>query len=203
MIWNVSTPKVCSTTRPTSCDSAPVSARVARASTSRCSRSFGPLQAGQLDVAARRLVAEQQRQDVERLQRRIRRELRLHPLGGAGHAHRDAIGLARHAHARLGFDVEERLDAIGVREIEAAARDQVAAAFELDLAAIDLGVAEQQRPIERAAHGQIGAGDDARLIVVDAQGAGRDQPDVEAHVRGGGDLPFDRRNRARRRRSAR
>ena len=36
VIWNVSTPKVCSTTRPTSCDSAPVRARVARASTSRC-----------------------------------------------------------------------------------------------------------------------------------------------------------------------
>ena len=37
VIWNVSTPKVCSTTRPTSAERAPVSARVARASTSRCS----------------------------------------------------------------------------------------------------------------------------------------------------------------------
>ena len=68
-------------------------------------------------------------------------------------------------------------------EIQAAAGDQIAAAFELDLAAIDLRVAEQHRPIERAAQGQIGAGDDARLIVVDAQRAGRDQPHVEAHVR--------------------
>ena len=41
VIWNVSTPKVCSTTRPTSADSAPVSARVALASTSRCSCSLG------------------------------------------------------------------------------------------------------------------------------------------------------------------
>ena len=203
MIWKVSTPKVCSTTRPTSCDSAPVSARVARASTSRCSRSFGTLQARQLDVAARRLVAEQQRQDVERLQRRIRRELRLHPLRGAGHAHRHAIRLPRHAHARLRFDVEERLDAIGVGEIQAAARHEVAPPFELDLAAIDLRVAEQQRPIERAAHRQIGAGDDARLIVVDAQRAGAVQPDVEANVGSRGDLSFDRRNRARRRRSGR
>ena len=129
MIWNVSTPKVCSTTRPTSCDSAPVSARVARASTSRCWRSSGLRQAGQLDVAARRLVAEEQRQDVERLQRRIRRELRLQPFGGAGHAHRHQVGLARHAHARFGLDVEERLDAGGVREIEAAAGHEISAAL--------------------------------------------------------------------------
>ena len=93
------------------------------------------------------------------------------PLGGAGHAHRHAIGLAGHAHARLGLDVEERLDAVGIRKIQAAARDQVAAALELDFATLDLGAAEQQRTIERAAHGQIGARDDARLVVVDAQGA--------------------------------
>ena len=36
----------------------------------------------------------------------------------------------------------------GVGEVQAAARDQVAVALELDFAAIDLGAAEQQRPIE-------------------------------------------------------
>ena len=142
---------------------------MARASTSRCCRSSGRCRPASSTSLAERLVAEQQRQDVERLQRRIRRELRLHALRGAGHAHRHAVGLPRHAHARLGFDVEERLNAVGIGEIEAAARDQIAAALELDLAAIDLGAAEQQRPIERAAQRQIGAGDDARLVVVDAQ----------------------------------
>ena len=105
-------------------------------------------------------------------------ELRLQPLGGARHAQRHAIGLAGHAHSRLGFDVEERLNPIRVGEVEAAARDLIAPALEPHLAALDLGAAEEQRPIERAAQVEVGAGDDARLIVFDAQRRRRD----DAHV---------------------
>ena len=95
-----------------------------------------------------------------------RRELRLHALGCAGHAHRDAIGLSRDADARFRFDVEERLDAVGVRESSCRA-SQVAPAFEFDFAANRLRLTEDQRPTSVPRIVRVGAGHDARLIVVD------------------------------------
>ena len=92
----------------------------------------------------------------------------------AGGARDDAVGLARHAHARLGFDVEERLDPRRVVEVDGAARDLVAASLEGELAAVDLGAAEQQRTIVGAAQLQVGAREEPRGAVPDFERRRRD-----------------------------
>ena len=78
---------------------------------------------------------------------------------------------------------------VGIGEVEAAARDLIAPPLEAHVAALDVGAAEQQRPVERAAQLQLAAGDDLRLVVLDAQRRRRDDPDVVAqrHRAGGRD----------------
>ena len=111
----------------------------------------GPLQRPEIGVLSCRDVAEQQRRDLDRRQRRIRHEHRPQPLHRARGAQRDAIGLPRHAHLRFGGDVEHRLDAHGIREVDRAAGHEIAPAFEDELAARDLGAAEDDRTLVGAA----------------------------------------------------
>ena len=163
--WKVSTPNVCSTTLPTSDDRLPVIACVARVVMMSVCVWFGFCSARSSGatscVPVRAHVAEQQRQDVGGRQRRIRVERRPQLLAGAGERDGDAIGLPRHAHVGLRLDVEERLDPRRVGEIHRAARDPVAPALERHLAALDVGVADDHRPIVGAAQRQVGAGDHA------------------------------------------
>ena len=71
-------------------------------------------------------------------------------------AQRDLVGLPRRADARLGLDVEIRLDLQRVREIHRAPRHDDAAALEPDLAAVDFGAALAARACRtcRAAAGR-------------------------------------------------
>ena len=67
-------------------------------------------------------LAEEQRDDVDLGQRRIRVERVAEPARRAAEAEGHAVRLARAARdARLGFDVEERLDARRVEEVDGAA----------------------------------------------------------------------------------
>ena len=143
----------------------------------------GARECAKLGVLPRRAIAEQQRCDVDLRQWRIGAEHRPQPLHGARCAQRDAIGLLRHAHLRLGGDVERRLDAHGVREVEPAARQGVPAPFEDELAARDVHAAKDNRALVRASERQIRARDDVRVVVLDAQRARRDDAHVEAHRR--------------------
>ena len=68
--------------------------------------------------------------------------------GCARRAHDHPVGLPRHSHARLGFDIEERFDARRVREFDGPLGYQVSFAFERHLSAIHFGAAEEERPIE-------------------------------------------------------
>ena len=61
-----------------------------------------------------------------------------------------------------------------------AARHDVAVALEQDVAAVDLGAAEDGRPVVGALQPQIGAGDDVREVVLDPQRVVRGDLDVEA-----------------------
>ena len=67
-----------------------------------------------------------------------------------------------------------------VGEIEAAARDLIAAALEPHVTALDLRATEQQRPIERPAQRQFAARDNLRLRVLDAQRRWRDDTHLVA-----------------------
>ena len=153
--WNVSTPNVCSTTLPTSDDSG-AGERLRRAR--------------RQDVGLR-LVRVLQRAQLRRrrscVPRRtsLKSSARTSAVGSGGSelsvgrscslvpasAHGHAIGLPGHAHVGLGLDVEERLDARRVGEVDRAARDAVAAPLERHLAALDVGVAGDHRPIVGAA----------------------------------------------------
>ena len=86
---------------------------------------------------------------------------------------------------------------VGVGEVQAAAGDEIAAPSNSHFAAIDLGVAEQQRPIERAAQVQIGAGDDRAPDRFDAQRATArsDRTSKRNGRTSAADLPFDGRQR--------
>ena len=94
------------------------------------------------------------------------------------------IRLPGPAHARLGLEVEERLDPRRVEEVDAPARrDDEAVALEQQVAALDLGAAEEQRPIVGALQPQVRARHHAGDVVLDPQAGRRDDPDVEAHRR--------------------
>jgi hypothetical protein len=62
----------------------------------------------------------------------------IHAFEGAVHLQGDVVG----AHARLGLDVEEGIELLGVREIDGAAAHGVGVALEIDAAAIDLRAPE-------------------------------------------------------------
>ena len=188
--WNVSTPKVCSTTRPTSDESdAGDRARRTLAQELLLRRDVGVV-LHELDVLAGRDVAEQQAEDLDLRQRRIGLERRRQPIERARGARDHAVGLAGHAHARLGLDVEERLDPRRVVEVDRAARHLVAPAFEGELAAVDFRAAEQQRTIVGAAQLQIGVGEEPRGAVPDFERRRRDDPHVVAErQRRGGERP--------------
>ena len=65
---------------------------------------------------------------------------------------------------------------VGVDEVEGSVADHVGAALEVDAAALDLGVAEEHGRVARAPQLEVGAGIEAREVVVDAQGAGGRAP---------------------------
>ena len=132
-------------------------------------------------------VAEEQRQHVGGRQRRIGFERRLQAVGRAGRAHGDAVRLIRHPDARLGLDVEERLDPRRVGEIDRPARHLVAPPFEDELAAFDLGVPEEHGPVVGAAQLQIGAGHHLlNEVVADPQRRGDENLEIESQRVGRG-----------------
>ena len=137
----------------------------------------------QLDVARPLVpadIAEQQRQDVGRRERRIGAQLRLQALHGADGPHDHLIGLSRNAHARLGFHVEERLDSGGVREVDVAARHDVPPSLERHLAAIYFGPPEEQRVFVRAAQLQVRARDEPGEVVFHTKRCRNHHFDVES-----------------------
>ena len=117
--WNVSTPKVCSTTLPTSAENGAAERLRGPRRQDVGLRLVGVLQRAQLrrhpSRAAAPDVAEEQRQDVRGRQRRIGVERRPQLLARPRKGDRHAIGLARDAHAGFGLDVEKRLDPRRVR----------------------------------------------------------------------------------------
>ena len=178
MIWNVSTPNVCSTTRPTPAESGLTSNCAARACRSCCSVCCGVRSCASSGSVGAELLSTSDRMST---------------VGSGGSefsAHwkrasvprdgrRDPVGLARRPGPRLRLEVEERLDLRRVAEVDGAPRDQEALALEEDLAPLDLGAAEQQRLVVGAAQRQVGARHDPRHVVVDPQRRRRDDADVE------------------------
>ena len=119
--WNVSTPKVCSTTRPTS-DEIGLASELRRAR-----RQDVGLRArsGSAARAARRPSALSRRTSLKSSASTSAAgsggsELScgLQAVDRAGGADDDPIGLPGHAHARLRLDVEERLDPRRVGEVD-------------------------------------------------------------------------------------
>ena len=144
VICTVSTPKVLRTTLPTSDEIGLASSRVARATSS--SSSVWSRRRSALSSASR--GSRRSPNSIARMstgrERRIGREVPHEAIARARGAERHAVGLARRAGPRLGLDVEERVDAGRVGELDGAAGDQIAVALEQQLAAIDVGAAEQR-----------------------------------------------------------
>jgi hypothetical protein len=160
--WNVSTPKVCSTTRPTSDESgAGQRARRALAQELLLRRDVGAV-LPELDVAAGRQIAEEEASTSTSGSGGSETNSRRESSGGRRPARVTRYVSPGHAHARFGLDVEERLDARRIVEVDRAARHEIASPLEGELPAIDLGAAEQQRAIVRAAELQIGVGQQPR-----------------------------------------
>ena len=150
---------------------------------------LGILQAG--------VLAEEQRDDVDLGEGRIRTERQRDAIRCSIHAHRDAIRLRRDANTRFGLDVEKRFDATGgVEKIDAAACDEVTVALEHDVAALDLGVSEQQGLLISALQLELGTRDDVGDVVFHAQRRRRVDLEVESNRKRG-----RRRRRHQRRRS--
>ena len=166
-ICAVSSLSVSSTTRRTGAEIEPASSRAPAAFSSACSAASAPLALSARNSALETSVGapEQESDDVDLGQRRIGAERQGKAARRARHAERDAedfrtIALRRGADPRFRLDVEERLDAgDGLMKSMRAARHEVAVALEQDVAAFDLGAAEQQRPIVGALQPQVGAGD--------------------------------------------
>ncbi len=74
---------------------------------------------------------------------RVGAELQVQPVDGARGLQRDAVGVTGHAHARFGLEIEERLDARGIAEVDRPACHQVAAALERHLAALHVGASRR------------------------------------------------------------
>ena len=127
------------------------------------------MQRAQLGGFGAARFAEQQRDDVGFGQRRVRLECGAQLVGRAGGADRHAIRLARHADVGLRLDVEERIQAGGIGELDRPARHLVAASLEDELTALGFGAAEEQRAIVRPLQLEIGAGHHLHEIVVDVQ----------------------------------
>src|SRR5262249_3875958 len=129
-----------------------------------------------LDVALVR--AGEQAQDPHRAQGRIGGEGGIDALQRTVDLQRDVVGVA----AGLRLDVEERVDARGVREVDGAAADGVRVALEVHASAVDLRAAQHHGGRVAALQREVGARLQGGQVVVDLQRARRLDLDVVAHA---------------------
>ena len=111
------------------------------------------------------------------------------------------IGLDRrpgHADVGLRLDVEERLGAGRVVEIDGAARDAIAPAFEIHVAALDVRMPRDHRPVVRALKRQVRTGDETQQVRVDPQRRGHFDSHVVAEREGRRRLADEGRSAGRR-----
>src|SRR5207245_937495 len=109
----------------------------------------------------------QQAQDAHGAQGRVGGEGGIDALQRPVHLQGDVVGV----HARLGLDVEERIQPHGVGEVDGAAADDVGVALEVDAAAVDLRAAQHHGGGIAALQGEVRAGLQRGQVVVDLERA--------------------------------
>ena len=166
--------------RGAECRSAPDSGSAARA-------------APELSSRAPR-VAEQQRQHVGRRQMRIRVQRRPASARASRRSPPSPDRSARHPHVVSASTSKNGSMRVGIGEIHRSAGDPVAPPFERHLAAIDVGVTRDHRPIVGAAQLEVGIRDHPHEVVLDAQRRGHQ--DLRRRTSAGTPTPARRRSRA-------